>query len=284
MIPIYRDRLRLDVMVTNTFAAILTLRPDHPEALKALAERHEAHGRWADLIDVLQPPGGGQRRPDGEGAPLPPRRRACGPTSWPSSRTRSGALEKILEIDPGEETARRRLREIYTRGRSWRPLLELMRRELRLLPQAQHGGHLATMAEIAADRLAAPREAIGLWNEVLELAPREPTALAALAKLYEKEGRWAAAGRDPGPAGGGRWARTPRRAASCSSGAASILHGEAGRHRGRRGHPAQGARGRAGEPAGAAGAARDPRQHRQLRGPRGACTPSAAPGTSCTRR
>src|SRR5262249_5095757 len=54
MIPIYRDRLKLEVMVTATFGEILNLRPDHPEALHALAERHEAQGRWADLISVLQ--------------------------------------------------------------------------------------------------------------------------------------------------------------------------------------------------------------------------------------
>ncbi len=200
MIPIYRDRLRLDVMVTNTFAAILALRPDHPEALKALAERHEAHGRWADLIDVLGRQAGVSDDPE-EKVRLYHRIAALWSEKLAKQQNAVGALEKILEIDPAEETARRRLKEIYTRGRSWRPLLELMRRELRLLPQAQHGGHLATMAEIASDRLSAPREAIGLWNEVLELAPREPTALAALARLYEKEGRWAAPGRGAGPPG-----------------------------------------------------------------------------------
>jgi tetratricopeptide (TPR) repeat protein len=39
MVPIYRDRLRLEVMVINTYAAVLALRPDHNEALAALAER-----------------------------------------------------------------------------------------------------------------------------------------------------------------------------------------------------------------------------------------------------
>ena len=194
-----------------------------------------------------------------------------------------GALEKILEIDPAEETARRRLREIYTRGRSWRPLLELMRRELQLLPQAQYGGHLATMAEIASDRLGSPREAIGLWNEVLELAPREPTALAALAKLYEKEERWAplveVLGRQATALGEDTVAGL-RAAGEARPDPA----GEAGGHGGGRGHPAQGPRRSSRRTRGCCGpCARStpaPATSRRWR----ACTPSAAPGTSCTRR
>jgi tetratricopeptide (TPR) repeat protein len=190
MIPIYRDRLRLDVMVTNTFAAILNLRPDHPEALRALAERHEGHGRWADLIDVLQRQAAIAADP-ADRVRLYHRVASLWSDKLAKQQNAVGALEKVLEIDPAEETARRRLREIYTRGRSWRPLLDLMRRELRLLPRAQHPAHLKSMAEIAADKLGSPREAIAAWNEVLELVPRDPTALTTLAKLYEKEQRWA---------------------------------------------------------------------------------------------
>ena len=134
MIPIYRDRLRLDVMVTNTFAAILSLRPDHPDALRALAERHEAHGRWADLIDVLQRQAG-VSTDKAEKVRLYHRVAALWSDKLAKQQNAVGSLEKILEIEPGEETARRRLKEIYTRGRSWRPLLDLMRRELRLLPR-----------------------------------------------------------------------------------------------------------------------------------------------------
>ena len=33
-------------MVVNTYLSILALKPDHPEALAALAARYEAQGRW----------------------------------------------------------------------------------------------------------------------------------------------------------------------------------------------------------------------------------------------
>src|SRR5262249_3971498 len=44
IVAIYRDRLNLEVMVVNTYLAILAQRPDHAEALSALAARYEAQG------------------------------------------------------------------------------------------------------------------------------------------------------------------------------------------------------------------------------------------------
>src|SRR5205085_6011252 len=53
IVGIYRDRLNLEVMVVNTYLAILGLKPDHPEALSALAARYEAQGRFGDLVQIL---------------------------------------------------------------------------------------------------------------------------------------------------------------------------------------------------------------------------------------
>ncbi len=54
MVEVYRDRLRLDVMVINAFNQILQLAPGHRAALDALAAQYEAMKRWPDLIGVLQ--------------------------------------------------------------------------------------------------------------------------------------------------------------------------------------------------------------------------------------
>src|SRR5690606_25881725 len=53
LIPIYRDKLGLDVMVINTWNAILQLDPSDREALAALAAAYESTGRSNDLIGVL---------------------------------------------------------------------------------------------------------------------------------------------------------------------------------------------------------------------------------------
>ncbi|HSD86004.1 MAG TPA: hypothetical protein VLB44_00760, partial [Kofleriaceae bacterium] len=50
---IYRDRLRLDVMVINTYNAILKIDPDNVRATDELAAKFRALGRWNDLIAIL---------------------------------------------------------------------------------------------------------------------------------------------------------------------------------------------------------------------------------------
>jgi tetratricopeptide (TPR) repeat protein len=191
MVPVYRDRLKLDVMVINTYAAILALRPDHNEALVALAERYQAQGRWGDLAGVLTRQA--QAVSDvGQKVELYHRIATLWIEKFGNHHNAIASLEKILELAPGDAQARTALREIYTRGRSWRALLELLRRQLASLTADARRDHLAEMAVLAAERLADLRQAIGLWNEVLELAPGDRGAVTALASLYEREKRWPA--------------------------------------------------------------------------------------------
>jgi tetratricopeptide (TPR) repeat protein len=191
MVPIYRDRLKLETMVVNIYAAILALRPDHQEALVALAERYEAQSRWGDLAGVLARQAMALTDP-AQRVALYHRVAALWIEKFGNHHNAIAALEKILEIDPRDGKARSTLREIYTRGRSWRALLDLLRRELPLLDAEARRAHLAEMAVLAAERLADLRQAIGLWNEVLELAPADRSAVSALAGLYEREKRWPA--------------------------------------------------------------------------------------------
>src|SRR5439155_19497198 len=53
VVEIYRDRLRLDVMVINTYTAILKIDPDNQRASDELATKFRALGRWNDLIAIL---------------------------------------------------------------------------------------------------------------------------------------------------------------------------------------------------------------------------------------
>ena len=54
MIEVYRDRLKLDVMVVNAFNQILSIQPDNFEAADALAAQYETMKRWPDLIALLR--------------------------------------------------------------------------------------------------------------------------------------------------------------------------------------------------------------------------------------
>ena len=54
MIEVYRDRLKLDVMVVNAYNQILTIQPNNFEAADALAAQFETMKRWPDLIALLR--------------------------------------------------------------------------------------------------------------------------------------------------------------------------------------------------------------------------------------
>src|SRR5678810_873523 len=53
LVEIYRDRLKLDGMVINTYNAILKLDADNRRAIDELAERYRVMARWNDLIATL---------------------------------------------------------------------------------------------------------------------------------------------------------------------------------------------------------------------------------------
>ncbi|HEV8323651.1 MAG TPA: tetratricopeptide repeat protein, partial [Myxococcota bacterium] len=192
MVTIYRDELKLDVMVINSYHAILAIDPANESALGALAERYEAMGRFSDLIGVLQKRADAARNP-ADAVPLLRRIAQIWQERFNNHQAAVRPLERILELRPGDEAARDALREIYRSRRDWKGLLGVMRREADAAPSP--GEKVATLAEaadIASAKMDRPREAIQFWNEVLQIDDREPRALAALGELYSKERRWPA--------------------------------------------------------------------------------------------
>jgi tetratricopeptide (TPR) repeat protein len=192
VVEIYRDHLKLDVMVINTYNAILSLRPNHPDALQALTDKYEALGRWNDLIGLLQ------RRKDvvsdTEGKIATLHRIAALWIERFGNQTQAiTPLQEILAIDPKEPRALSRLKEIFQRRRNWRELMELYRIEVRSADGTRRRELYTEMGRLAADKLGEPREAIQVWNIVLsEEDPADAEALLELSNLYRREGRWMA--------------------------------------------------------------------------------------------
>ena len=200
VVAIYRDKLNLDVMVINTYNHILQLKPDHHEALAALAAKYESMGRWNDLIGVLQ------RTVDvsteaQDKTQLLRRIAALWIEKFSNHNQAVKPLEELYAIDPADPDTVGKLRDIYGKRRSWRALLDLERKELeRLKTPAERRARLGEMAKLAADRLGDAREAIAIWNRVLETAApsgegagtHDGEALTMLAGLYERDRRWPA--------------------------------------------------------------------------------------------
>ncbi len=195
VVAIYRDKLNLDVMVINTYNNILQLKPDHTGALNALGAKYEAMGRWNDLIGVLQRTADVLTDND-EKAGLLRRIATLWIDKFGNFNQAVKPLEELYAISPVDPETVARLRDIYTRRRSWRALIDLERKELERLSTPQQAParreKLMEIARLAADRLGDAREAIALWNKLLELNESDLEALGALAALYEREKRWLA--------------------------------------------------------------------------------------------
>src|SRR6185312_7191869 len=191
IVAIYRDRLNLDVMVVTTYLNILALKPDHPQALASLASRYEAQGRYGDLVQILSRQADAATDPAARVA-LHRRIASIWADKLGKHQNAVASFEKILDAEPGDTETATRLKELYAKNRSWRPLIEVLRRELPHVDAAGRRTRLVEMARLAGERLNDAREAITLYNQVLAIAPQDPEALAGLATLYERERRWPA--------------------------------------------------------------------------------------------
>ncbi|HEY0252267.1 MAG TPA: hypothetical protein VGC41_12115, partial [Kofleriaceae bacterium] len=188
---IYRDRLKLDVMVINTYNAILKTDPDNQRAGDELAGKFRALGRWNDLIAVLTKKSEAANVPDHERVKLLREVADLWSERFGNFANAIKPLERIAEITPTDTDAINRLKEIYTKRRQWRQLIDLLGKESTTLPPADRRAKQAEMARLAAERLGDTRLAIEIHNRVLGEAGSGDVSetLTALAALYDREKR-----------------------------------------------------------------------------------------------
>jgi tetratricopeptide (TPR) repeat protein len=212
IVEIYRDRLKLDVMVINTYKSILELDPGNRRALDDLAAKYAELGRWNDLITVLS------RKAELPHVPVAERAEILREVArlW-SERFGNFAqaikpLEALIDLVPDDTAAFAQLKDIYSRRRQWRQLVDLLGREALVLAPAARRDKLAEMARLATERVGDSKLSIELWNRVLELPAQQGAdapagggqaggatgrvddaeALNALAHLYDRDKRYAA--------------------------------------------------------------------------------------------
>jgi len=195
VVEIYRDKLRLDVMVINTYNAILKIDPDNRRATDELANKFRALGRWNDLIAVLTRKSEAPDVPEGERVQLLREIADLWAERFGNFANAIRPLERILELAPTDDNALTRLKEIYTKRRQWRALIDVLAREASVLPADEKRAKYGEMAKLAAERLGDTRLAIEIYNDVLASSDGghdHPETLASLATLYDREKRWLA--------------------------------------------------------------------------------------------
>jgi tetratricopeptide (TPR) repeat protein len=189
---IYRDRLKLDVMVINTYNSILKIDPDNQRATDELASKFRALGRWNDLIAILTRKSEAPNVPDGERVKLLREVADLWSERFGNFANAIKPLERIAELMPSDSEAVNKLKEIYTKRRQWRQLIDLLGKEASTLGSEDKRAKQSEMARLAAERLGDTRLAIEIYNLILQDTPDAPETLVSLAGLYDREKRWLA--------------------------------------------------------------------------------------------
>ncbi|MBN1656341.1 MAG: tetratricopeptide repeat protein [Deltaproteobacteria bacterium] len=190
LVDIYRDHLKMDVMVINSYNAILKLIPDDDISLTALAEKYEAMGRWNDLIRILNQKADVARERATQ-VEYYLRVASLWVERFANYNQATQPLEAVLQLDPDNREALAKLKDIYVKKRAWQALYELLGKESERSTDSDTVlNNTIEMARIAGERLHRYDEAVGLWRDVLAKNPRFIDAIDALERLAEQSKNW----------------------------------------------------------------------------------------------
>ena len=190
---LYRERLELDTMALATLQRILDIDPGHEPSLEALTQTYAQAGRWNDLLGVYARRISAARDDDDLERQVALLRKVA--EIWVdrlgNPQRALEPLNEVLAVQPRDKEARALLARIHEQRRDFRALIALRREDLEELEGDEALDLRIELAKLAEERLGDRREAIEAWNEVLTHHGDVDQALAALARLYERESRWA---------------------------------------------------------------------------------------------
>ena len=190
MIEVYRERLKLDVMVVNAFNQILSIQPTNFEAADALAAQYETMKRWPDLISLLRKKAAAVEAP-AEKVALHLRVANLFLEKFSNQAEAIKSFETILELDADNQDALSFLKQMYEKRRDWEKLVAVHQREIEKLTDAgERRARRIEVAKLASEKLKKPQISIDLWRHVLTEDAENFEALSELEKLFEREKAW----------------------------------------------------------------------------------------------
>lgn len=190
---LYRDKLNLEAMAQATLQRILSIEPRHEPSLEALGETYLKAGKFNDLLGVYARRLESAREDGDEEREVELLRKVA--ELWADKlgnpQRALEPLSAVMALRPRDAQARSLLARIHEQRRDFRALITLRREELEELEGDEALALRIELARLAEERLGDRREAVDAWNEVLAHHGDVDQALAALARLYERESRWA---------------------------------------------------------------------------------------------
>ena len=166
MVEVYRDRLKLDVMVVNAFNQILTIQPDNLRRSTRWPAQYEAMGRWPELIALLRKKAAVVESARGQGRACTCGWRTCSWRSSPTRPRRSRRSRRSWSWIPDNSEALGYLKQMYEKRRDWDKLVAVNQREIDKLSDADERKAPAHRGGQAGLREA--EEAVGLDRAVAE--------------------------------------------------------------------------------------------------------------------
>ena len=192
MAEIYRERLKLEVNVIDSYNRILAIQPGNIEVMDALVGQLEssANPRWPDIISLLRKKAAAVEAPE-EKIALLLRVANLYIERFQNQAEAIKCFEAILEIDAANPEAIAYLKQMYEKRRDWDRLIAVLRQEVgRIEDTSERARRWAEVAKLATEKLKKVPVSIELWSKVLEIDNSDAEALAELEKLYEREKRW----------------------------------------------------------------------------------------------
>ncbi|MCL2725127.1 MAG: tetratricopeptide repeat protein [Polyangiaceae bacterium] len=183
---IYRDHIKSDSALVSVLTQIIALDAHDAAAVRELARVYETLGRFRDLLTTQT------RLAELEGDPdVKAELYRAIARRWLDQFTNVqnavDAYEKLRELKADDAEAHEKLRELYTKRRSYRQLYDLLEAEARKTSGAPRRALYAEMAKLAAERLDRGADAVRLYKEILVEDPTDTNALDALEKQAERD-------------------------------------------------------------------------------------------------
>ncbi|MFA6032732.1 MAG: tetratricopeptide repeat protein, partial [Myxococcota bacterium] len=173
------------------YVKVLELMPAHNPTLKALERLYSLLGRHRALLEIYELQLGAAED-TAQAVFLLDRMGLTCEEKLGDFEGAEGAYRRILGKIPGNLQAIRSLARVYTAGKKWHELLEMIDLEAGICrDQKRIVSLLHRKGEVLEDELGESVKAAGIFRKVIEMSPAHLPSLKALGRIYQREGRHA---------------------------------------------------------------------------------------------
>jgi tetratricopeptide (TPR) repeat protein len=189
---LYRDELGDEDRAGILLHGVLQLEPNHPQALAFYQDHFRAKGDFRGLADVIAFSIDGSIAARARRTTIVAQLKELAEIAENQLGDLPRSMDcwrRIQEIDPTQLEAQDELRRIIKKERMWASLHAALERDLQMSPsrEAQIDA-LLRMGAAHHEKGIDPLRGIEILEEVLRARPGEPTALALLRDLYDRDG------------------------------------------------------------------------------------------------